>query len=76
MAKQIADHLTVVLFIKYNMDTDKPITVVNKPHVSFIGGPIRQGRTRGIQVSWDPEISVAVITTVVYQWRRIWMILE
>ena len=46
------------------MDADKPVPVVILPPVRFIGGPTRQGRTGSIHVSSDPEISVAVITTV------------
>ena len=34
------------------------------PPVMFIGGPTRKGRTGIIQVFWDPEILVSVITMV------------
>ena len=46
------------------MDVDKPITVVNFPPVRFIGGTTSHGRTVSIHVSWYPEKSVSVITTV------------
>ena len=59
-----ADHQTVVLFTKDNMDADKPVPVVNLPPVSFIGGPSNQVRTGYIQGVWDPDISVAVVTAV------------
>ena len=64
MVKEREDHQPVVLFTKDHMDSDKPVTVVNLPPVRFIGGPKRQGREVSIQVSWYPETSVAVITTV------------
>ena len=54
----------MVIFTKENMYIYKPIPVVNIPHVRFIGGPKRQGRTGGIQGGWEPEISVAMINTV------------
>ena len=54
----------MVLFTEDNMDADKPIPVVIIPPERFIGIPTRQGITGSIQGSWDPEISVAVITTV------------
>ena len=38
--------------------------MVNLTPVSFICGLTRQERTGIIQVYWDPEISVSVITTV------------
>ena len=56
--------MTVVIFTKYNKDADKPVPVVNIPPVRFIGSTQRQARTGSIQVSWDPEILLAVITTV------------
>ena len=43
------------------MDADKPVPVVNLPHVRFICGPSKQGRTGNIQGEWDPDILVAVI---------------
>ena len=46
------------------MDTDKPVPVVILPPVRFIAGPRSQGITGIIQGYWDPEISVAIITTV------------
>ena len=54
----------MVLFTKENMDTDKPVPVVILPPVMFIGIPTSQLRTGSIQGSWEPEIPVAVITTV------------
>ena len=54
----------MVLFTKENMDVDKPVPVVILPPVRFIGAHTRQVITGSIQVSWDAEISVAVITTV------------
>ena len=54
----------MVLFTKENMDADKPVPVVILPPLVFIGVPTRHRRTGSIQGSWDPEISVAVITTV------------
>ena len=54
----------MVLFTKYNIDTYKPVPVVNIPPMRFIGGLTRQGRTVSIHGAWEPEISVAVITTV------------
>ena len=54
----------MVLFTKENMGAYKPVPVVILPPVRFIGGPTRHGITGIIQLSWDPEISVAVITTV------------
>ena len=64
MVKEREDHQQVVLFTKYHMDSDKPVTVANLPPVRFIGGPTRQGRRGIIQVSWYPETSVAAIATV------------
>ena len=64
MVKERAYHQPVVLFTKDNMDVDKPVLVVILPPVRFIGGPTIQVKTGAIQVSCDPEISVAVITTV------------
>ena len=64
MLKSRADHHPVLLFKKENMNTYKPVPVVILPPVRFIGGTTRQGITGIIQVSWYPEISVAVITTV------------
>ena len=48
MLKEVADHQSVVLFTKDNIDSDKPVLVVNLPPVRFIGDPIRQGRTGSI----------------------------
>ena len=39
MVKEGVDHHAVVLFTKENMDSDKPVPVVNIPPVRFIGGP-------------------------------------
>ena len=64
MLNIVADHQPVVIFTKENMDEDKPFPVINIPPVRFIGGSTRQVRTGSIQVSWVPEISVAVIITV------------
>ena len=44
MLKERADHNAVVLFTKYNMDSDKPVPVVNLPDVRFICGPSNQGK--------------------------------
>ena len=33
----------MVPFTKENTDADKPVPVVNFPHVRFIGGPSKQG---------------------------------
>ena len=38
MLKEGADHLSVFLFTKDNMEAYKPVPVVNLPPVSFIGG--------------------------------------
>ena len=64
MVKEGVDHRPVVIFAKENMDSYKPVTVVNISHVRFIGGPTSQVIIGNKQVVWDPEISVAVITTV------------
>ena len=53
----------MVLLKEDNMDADKPVPVVNIPHVRFIGGPTSDGITGRIQISWDPEKSVSVINT-------------
>ena len=54
----------MVLFKKENIDADKPVPVGNIPPVRFISAPTRQGITCTIQVDWDPEILVAVISMV------------
>ena len=41
MVEEGAYHLSVVIFTKDNMDLDKPVPVVNTPHMMFIGGPTR-----------------------------------
>ena len=64
MVQEREYHLPVVLFTKDNINANKPIPVVNLPHVMFIGGPKIQGRTGIIQVSWDPERSLALIIMV------------
>ena len=64
MVKERADHQPVVLFTKDNIGADKPVPVVILPPVRFIGGPTRQEKIGITQVSWDPEISVDVITRV------------
>ena len=64
MVKEVVYHQPLVLFTKENMGVDKPVPVVNIPPMRFIGNPTRQGRTGSIQVTQDPEISVAVITMV------------
>ena len=64
IVKERADHQPVVLFTKENTNAYKPVQVIIIPHVRFIGGTKSQGRTGSIQGSWDPKISVAVITTV------------
>ena len=42
LVKKVEDHLSVVLFTKDNMDADKPVPVVNIPHVGYIGGTTMQ----------------------------------
>ena len=64
LVKEGADHPPSVLLKKYNINADKPVPVGNLPPMRFMGGSIKQGITGIIQVSWYPEISVAVITTV------------
>ena len=64
MVKEGAYHHPVVLFTKYNMGAYKTVPVVNIPPVRFIGGPTKQVRSGNIQVSYDPEILVAMITTL------------
>ena len=54
----------MIIFTKYSMDADKPVTVINLPPVKFIGISTNQGRAVNNQEAWYPEISVAVITTV------------
>ena len=54
----------MVIFTKENIYVDKPVPVVNIPTVRFIGAPPRQVITETIQVVWDSEISVAMITMV------------
>ena len=54
----------MALFKKDNMGPYKPVPVIILPPVTFIGGPTMHGRTVRIQVSWDPEISKSVITTI------------
>ena len=54
----------MVLFKKDNMDADKPVFVVNVPHVRFIVSLTRKVITVLIQESWYPEILVALITMV------------
>ena len=44
MVYEGADHQPVVIFTKYNMDSDKPVPVVNLPDVRFICGPSNQGK--------------------------------
>ena len=46
------------------MNAGKYISVVVLLPVRFIGGPKRQGITRSIHGSWDPDRSVAVITAM------------
>ena len=64
MANEVAEHQTVVIFTKLNMDIDKPVPVVNLPPVMFICGISKQVRTGNIQGAWDPDRSVAVVTSV------------
>ena len=47
------------------MDAYKPVPVVNIPPMSFIGVPSKQGITGNIHGVWDPDRSVAVVTSVV-----------
>ena len=51
----------MVLFIEENMDSDKPVPVVNIPPLRFIGGPSNQVRTGNIQGVWDPDRTVSVL---------------
>ena len=37
--KEIAEHLSVVIFTKEKTEADKPVPVVNLSTVRFIGGP-------------------------------------
>ena len=64
LVEEVVDHLPVVIFTKYNMDADKPVSVVNCQPVRFIGVSTSQVRTGSRKGSRDPEISIAVITTV------------
>ena len=52
MIKEGADHLSVVIFTKYNMESDKPVPVLNLPPVRFLGVPSKQVRTGNIQGVW------------------------
>ena len=54
----------MVPLTKDSMYADKPIQVANLPPVRFIGGAPKKGMKGNIKGSWDPEILVAVITTV------------
>ena len=54
----------MVLLTKDSMYADKPIQVENLPPVRFIGGASNKVIIGNIKGSWDPEILVAVITTV------------
>ena len=54
----------MVIFTKENMGADKPVPLVILPPVRCMGGTIRNGIIGSKQVSWDPEISVYMITTV------------
>ena len=54
----------MVLFTKENMGAYKPVPVVILPPVRSIDGPTSQEILGRIKVSWDPEISIAVITMV------------
>ena len=47
------------------MYVDKPDPVVNLSPVRFTGGITNQKRTGKTKGYWEPEISAAVITTVV-----------
>ena len=40
LVKEVTDHLPVSIFVKYHMDAEKPVPVVNLPPVIFIGGTI------------------------------------
>ena len=64
MVKEGAEHQPLVIFTKENMDSDKPVLVVNIPPVGFIVGPSKQVITGNIQGYWDPYRSVAVVTAV------------
>ena len=52
------------LSTKDNIDAYKPVPVVNLPPMRFIGVKKNQGITGIIQGYWEPEILVALITTV------------
>ena len=54
----------MVLSTKDIMDADKPVPVVNIPSVRLISATKKQGIICSIRGAWDPEILVAVITTV------------
>ena len=54
----------MVIFTKENTDADKPVPVVIIPPVRFIGFHKRKGIKGSMQEYWDPEISLAMITTV------------
>ena len=64
MERERADHQPVVLFTKDNTGAEKPVPVVILPPERCMGGTIRHGIIGSKQVSWDPEISVYMITTV------------
>ena len=55
MVKEGSKQHPVIIFTKDNMDADKPVQVVNLPHVRFIGGPSKQGITGNIQGVWYPD---------------------
>ena len=54
----------MVLFTKERLDTEKPMLVGNILPLKFSGGPLNQVITVNIQVSWDPYISVSVVTAL------------
>ena len=64
MAKEVEEHLSVVIFTKENMDADKPVPVVNLPTVRFIGGHQKQGITGNIHGYWDAYRSISVVAAV------------
>ena len=51
--KELANHQSVFLFTIYNMDSDKPVPVLNLPPVIFIGGP-----DRSLSMVMDMGVSV------------------
>ena len=61
---RVKDHQTVVLFTIEILYAYKHILVGNIPPLKLAGGSKSQGRTSNIQVDWDPNRSVTVVTSV------------